>query len=56
MPGVKKPVNSWMYWKAWSKLPSSGFAIRMAMMSAVAAVMRPIRTRCCCEACGRSGR
>ena len=27
MPGVKKPVNSWMYWNAWSKLPSSGFAV-----------------------------
>ena len=24
MPGVKKPVNSWMYWKPWSKLPSNG--------------------------------
>jgi hypothetical protein len=24
MPGVKKPVNSCMYWNAWVKLPSSG--------------------------------
>ena len=30
MPGVKKPVYSWMYWKAWSKLPSSGRAVRIA--------------------------
>ena len=31
MPGVKKPVNSWMYWKAWSKLPSSGRATIIAI-------------------------
>ena len=52
MPGVKNPVNSWMYWNAWSKLPSSGRAVSIALMSATAAVMRPTRTRCDCELSG----
>ena len=41
MPGVKKPVNSWMYWNAWSKLPSSGLAVTIAMTSATTAVQPP---------------
>ena len=50
MPGVKNPVNSWMYWNAWSKLPSSGLAMMIAMISATTAVMRPTSTRWRCDA------
>ena len=49
MPGVKKPVNSWMYWKAWSKPPSRGLATIIAISMAENATTRPIVTRCFCE-------
>ena len=44
MPGVKKPVNSWMNWKAWSNPPSRGRAVRMPMITAATAAMRPTVT------------
>ena len=43
IPGVKKPVYSWMYWNAWSKLPSSGRAVRIASRIATTAAIRPTR-------------
>ena len=44
MPGVKKPVNSWMYWNAWSKLPSRGRAQTIATTSARTPTERPTST------------
>ena len=41
MPGVTKPVKFWMYWKAWPKLPRSGFVMRIAMTIDTTATMRP---------------
>ena len=43
-PGVKKPVNSWMYWNAWLKLPNNGFATIIAMTIAEKLAIRPTRT------------
>src|SRR5262245_4422330 len=56
IPGVKKPVNSWMYWKACVKLPSSGLAANAAVTSATAAAIRPTNTRCCCDVWGKAAR
>ncbi len=56
MPGVKKPVNSWMYWNAWSKLPSRGLAARIATMSAMTAAHPTDAARgAVAGACGRKG-
>ena len=44
IPGVKKPVNSWMNWNACSLDPTSGRAVRMAIAIAATAAIRPIRT------------
>ncbi len=54
MPGVKKPVNSWMYWKPWSKLPSSGRAVAIATSTDTVAAMRPTRTSVAWLLCGRA--
>src|SRR5210317_1886687 len=43
-PGVKNPVNSWMYWNAWGKLPSNGLARIIAITIADKLAMRPVRT------------
>ena len=49
IPGVRKPVNSWMYWKAWSKLPNKGRATIIAISMAEMATVRPTATRCFSE-------
>ena len=45
IPGAKKPVYSWMYWKAWSNWPRSGRAARIASRIATTAAIRPTFTR-----------
>ena len=44
IPGVTKPVNSWMNWKPCSKLPISGRAVISASPIATAADSRPTST------------
>src|SRR3954469_9252257 len=56
MPGVTKPVKFWMYWKAWLKLPSSRFVMRIAMTIDTIATMRPMVTSFFCSVFGRAAR
>ena len=56
MPGVTKPVKSWMYWKPCWKLLRKGLVMTMAMRIATIATMRPTLTSVCCSVCGRAAR
>ena len=56
MPGVKKPVNSWMYWKACSNPPRRGGAAATPMAVAAMAPRRPMRTRSASDVLGLNGR
>ena len=42
IPGVKKPVNSCMYWNADSKLPRRGWAQNTAIVNDINATFLPI--------------